>query len=44
MKKEKQFLMKYLHPKKKRIYNALLNSSSEQVVNFDNVLKKIINE
>jgi DNA-binding MarR family transcriptional regulator len=29
---------------KKRIYNALLNSSSEQVVNFDNVLKKIINE
>jgi DNA-binding MarR family transcriptional regulator len=29
---------------KKRIYNALLNSSSEEVVNFDNVLKKIINE
>jgi len=29
---------------KKRIYNALLNSSSEQVVNFDEVLKKIINE
>jgi len=29
---------------KKRIYNALLNSSSEQVINFDNVLKKIINE
>jgi len=29
---------------KKRIYNALLNSNSEQVVNFDNVLKKIINE
>ena len=29
---------------KKRIYNALLNSSSEQVLNFDNVLKKIINE
>ena len=29
---------------KKRIHNALLNSSSEQVVNFDNVLKKIINE
>ncbi len=28
---------------KKRIYNALLNSSSEEVVNFDNVLKKIIN-
>tara|TARA_B110000027_G_scaffold127532_1_gene146965 strand:+ start:416 stop:853 length:438 start_codon:yes stop_codon:yes gene_type:complete len=29
---------------KKRIYNALLNSSSEQVLNFDSVLKKIINE
>jgi DNA-binding MarR family transcriptional regulator len=29
---------------KKRIHNALLNSSSEQVINFDNVLKKIINE
>ena len=29
---------------KKRIYNALIDSSSEQVVNFDNVLKKIINE
>ena len=29
---------------KKRIYNALLNSSSDQVLNFDNVLKKIIDE
>ena len=28
---------------KKRIYNALLNSSSEEVINFDNVLTKIIN-
>ena len=28
---------------KKRIYNALLNSSSEEVINFDNVLNKIIN-
>jgi len=28
---------------KKRIYNALLNSNSEEVINFDNVLKKIIN-
>ena len=28
---------------KKRIYSALLNSSSEEVLNFDNVLKKIIN-
>jgi len=29
---------------KKRIYNALLNSSSDSLLNFDNVLKKIINE
>tara|TARA_B110000305_G_C18759366_1_gene324644 strand:+ start:53 stop:490 length:438 start_codon:yes stop_codon:yes gene_type:complete len=29
---------------KKRIYNALLNSSSDEVINFENVLKKIINE
>ena len=29
---------------KKRIYNALLSSSSDQVLNFDYVLKKIINE
>jgi len=29
---------------KKRICNALLNSSSDQVLNFDNVLKKINNE
>ena len=28
---------------KKRIYNALLSSSSEEVINFDKVLKKIIN-
>jgi DNA-binding MarR family transcriptional regulator len=29
---------------KKRIYNALLHSNSQEVVNFNNVLKKIINE
>ena len=29
---------------KKRIYNALLNSSSQEVINFDSVLNKIINE
>ena len=29
---------------KKRIYNALINSSSLEVNNFKNVLKKIINE
>ena len=28
---------------KKRIYNALLKSSSEEVINFDNVMNKIIN-
>ena len=28
---------------KKRIYNALLKSNSEEVINFDNVLNKIIN-
>ena len=28
---------------KKRIYNALLNSNSEEVLNFDRVLNKIIN-
>ena len=29
---------------KKRIYNALLNSTSEEVLYFNNVLKKIIHE
>ena len=29
---------------KKRIYQAFLNSDSNEVVSFDNVLKKIINE
>jgi DNA-binding MarR family transcriptional regulator len=29
---------------KKRINNALLNSNSEEVLNFDSVLSKIINE
>ena len=29
---------------KKRIYNALLNSSSKEVINFNNVLSKIVNE
>jgi DNA-binding MarR family transcriptional regulator len=29
---------------KKRLHNALLSSSSEQVLSFDSVLKKIINE
>ena len=42
MKKGEKYLIKFLRYKKK-IYNALLNSSSEEVINFDNVLKKIIN-
>ncbi len=29
---------------KKRIYKALINSDSKEVLNFNNVLKKIINE
>jgi len=29
---------------KKRIYNALLSSSAKEVINFNNVLNKIINE
>jgi len=29
---------------KKRIYNALISSSSKEVINFNNVLNKIINE
>ena len=29
---------------KKKIYNALLNSTSNEVNNFNNVIKKIINE
>ena len=43
MKKEKEYLTKFSIYKKKRIYNALLNSGSEEVINFDNVLSKIIN-
>ena len=29
---------------KKRIYNALISSSSKEVINFNNILNKIINE
>ena len=29
---------------KKRIYDAFLNSSSNEVLNFENVLKRIVNE
>ena len=42
--KGKKIFEEIFSTQKKRIYNALLNSSSDQVLNFDNVLKKIINE
>ena len=42
--KGEQIFDEVFSAQKKRIYNALLNSSSDQVLNFDNVLKKIINE
>ena len=29
---------------KRRIYNALVNSSAKEVINFNNILNKIINE
>ncbi len=42
-KKGEKIFLEIFNKQKKRIYNALLNSSSEEVINFDNVLKKIIN-
>ena len=42
--KGKEIFEEVFSTQKKRIYNALLNSSSDQVINFDNVLKKIIDE
>ena len=41
--KGKKIFNEIFETQKKRIYNALLNSSSEEVINFDKVLKKIIN-
>ena len=41
--KGKKIFNEIFETQKKRIYTALLNSSSEEVINFDNVLKKIIN-
>ena len=41
--KGKKIFREIFDIQKQRIYNALLNSSSEEVINFDNVLKKIIN-
>ena len=41
--KGKKIFKEIFDSQKKRIYNALLDSSSEEVVSFDNVLRKIIN-
>ena len=41
--KGKKIFNEIFEIQKKRIYNALLNSSSEEVISFDKVLKKIIN-
>ena len=41
--KGKKIFDEIFNMQKKRIYNALLDSNSEEVVNFDNVLNKIIN-
>ena len=40
--KGKRIFNEIFEIQKKRIYAALLNSSSEEVINFDKVLKKII--
>ena len=41
--KGKKIFNEIFEKQKKRIYNALLDSSSDEVINFDKVLKKIIN-
>ena len=41
--KGKKLFNEIFEIQKKRIYHALLNSSSEEVINFDKVLNKIIN-
>ena len=40
--KGKKIFNEIFEIQKKRIHSALLNSRSEEVINFDNVLKKII--
>ena len=40
--KGKKIFDEIFETQKKRIYKALLNSSSEEVINFDNVMTKII--
>ena len=41
--KGKKIFNEIFELQKKRVYSAILNSSSEEVINFDNVLSKIIN-
>ena len=41
--KGKKIFNEIFEIQKKRIYKALLNSNSEEVINFDKVLNKIIN-
>ena len=41
--KGKKLFNEIFDVQKKRIYHALLKSSSEEVINFDNVISKIIN-
>ena len=41
--KGKKIFNEIFQIQKKRIYNALLNSKSDEVLNFDSVLNKIIN-
>jgi len=41
--KGKKIFKEIFEIQKKRIYNAFLNSSSQEVINFDEVLKRIIN-
>jgi len=41
--KGKKIFDEIFETQKKRFYNALLNSNSEEVINFDSVLNKIIN-
>ena len=42
--KGKKIFNEIFQIQKKRIYNALLNSKSDEVLNFDSVLNRIINE
>ena len=41
--KGRKIFNEIFHEQKKRLHKALLNSSSNEVLHFDNVIKKIIN-